>query len=272
MSRRSLVVCGPRAGEFSSAASLLLSGALPAGWEWVASSGNSVVARRMAPYPVYFKEYLERSPFERVKGWFRGSRCRRARRQGELLASQGFRTPMVLCWGSLGPREFVLTEGAKGLGLQDYLGVHWRPPLSEEMIRVKRLIIGELGNEIGRLHREGIFHGDLRPNNILIAFSPESQKPEFSFIDCERNRHYETLPMRLVRKNLVQIGMIFPPLVTLQDRARFLKAYCAACGRFSPKEARLLAERVHRRTRERLSAKWTRMNETGGDSKSDGNG
>jgi hypothetical protein len=67
-------ISGPEREQYAEAVRLLLDGELPSGWEWVDSSANSIVARRLRPHPVYYKEFLSRSPFEGIKNLFRGSR------------------------------------------------------------------------------------------------------------------------------------------------------------------------------------------------------
>jgi serine/threonine protein kinase len=245
-------IFGPRSGEYAHAVQSLLCGELPKGWEWVNSSSNTRIARRLKPFTAYYKEFLSRSCFERFKSLFRGSRCHRARVQGELLRQKGFHSPAILCWGKQGRRRFMVTEGIKALGLFDFITKNWTTPLAGEQLHSKRKIIEKLGEEIGRLHKEGICHGDLRLNNILVQQIEDGIY--FYFIDNERNRCFTKIPKRLIEKNLVQVNMIFPPHVTLQDSLRFFRAYSRTYPRFSPEEERILVQKVHRRTLRRLAA------------------
>jgi hypothetical protein len=73
-----ILLYGPRRDEYVKEIPTLLRGQLPPDWEWVDSSSNSIVAKRLQPYPAYYKEFLSRSPFERIKTLLRGSRCQRA--------------------------------------------------------------------------------------------------------------------------------------------------------------------------------------------------
>lgn len=236
----------------------LLNGELPKEWEWVESSSNSIVARRLKPSVTYYKEFLNRSPFEWLKNLVRGSRCERARLQGEILGRNGFRSPEILCWGKQGCRRYIVTEGINASGLGDFIIKRWRRPLAREQVYAKRKLIEKLGQEIGRLHKEGIWHGDLRPNNILVQQT--EMGINFYFIDNERNRCFTKIPKRLIERNLVQVNMVFPSYVTLQDRLRFFKAYSRTYPRFSFEERRSLMQKVHQRTLRRLAAIVDRRN------------
>jgi tRNA A-37 threonylcarbamoyl transferase component Bud32 len=246
-------ISGPKREQYAEAVRVLLDGELPSGWEWVDSSANSIVARRLQPKLVYYKEFLNRSPFEGIKNFFRGSRCQRAIKKGIILRHRGFHSPVVSCWGKQGNRHFMMSEGIDGLGLGDYIIKHWRRPLLGGEISVKRRFIRQFGTMIGELHKNGICHGDLRGNNILVQES--SDDVIFYFIDNERNTLFKKIPRRLIKKNLVQLNMIQSPHVSRQDRLRFFQAYCEAYGGLSPAEKLALIARVQQRTAERLKKK-----------------
>jgi hypothetical protein len=209
------------------------------------------VARRLRPVPVYYKEFLSRSPFEGIKNLFKGSRCLRAIIKGKMLRQRGFHSPVVYCWGKKGNRHFMISEGVDALGLGDYIGTHWQRPLSGAEISAKRRFIKKFGKIIGELHKNGICHGDLR--NILVQESTDDVI--FYFVDNERNTLFKKVPRRLIRKNLVQINMFQSPHITRQDRQRFFQAYCVSSGGLNPAEKLALIERVQRRTAERLAKK-----------------
>jgi serine/threonine protein kinase len=247
------VISGPERDQYKDAVRILLDGQLPSGWEWVDSSANSVVARQLEPKPVYYKEFLGRSPFEGIKNLLRGSRCQRAIIKGKMLRQRGFHSPVVYCWGRKGNRHFMMSEGVDALGLGDYIRKHWQRPLSGAEIFAKRRFIEKFGKIIGELHKNGICHGDLRVNNILVKKSKDDVM--FYFVDNERNGLFTKIPSRLIKKNLVQINMVQSPYINRQDRLRFFRAYCEAYGGLSPAEKSALIERVQQRTTERLVKK-----------------
>ena len=240
---------GPKKDEFISIADSLLNGILPKGWEWVNSSSNTIVARRLAP-SIYYKEFLKKSPFEGLKNIFRGSRSKRARLNREILIGKGFHSPIIYCWGRKRGRPFFFTEGVDALGLGIFIYNNWKRPLSSEKRFSKRIIIEKLGQEIGRLHKAGIYHADLRLNNILIKNN--KNKIKFYLIDNESIYCFKQIPRRLIEKNLVQINMIFPKYVTRQNRLRFFNSYNEVYNRFSIAEQRVLIKKVQSRTLKRL--------------------
>ena len=247
------VISGPETDQYKDAVRTLLDGQLPSGWEWVASSANSVVARQLEPMPVYYKEFLSRTPFEGIKNILRGSRCKRAISKGEILRKRGFHTPVVRCWGVREGRHFMVTKGIDALGLGDYISKHWQQTLSRTEISEKRRLIQKLGKKIGELHNNGICHGDLRANNILVQKS--AGDIVFYFLDNERNTFYSKIPRRLIRKNLVQLNMIQSPRITRQDRLRFFRAYCQAYGGLDTAEKLALLRGVQQTTAERVTKK-----------------
>jgi tRNA A-37 threonylcarbamoyl transferase component Bud32 len=246
-------ISGPEREQYAEDIRVLLDGELPSGWEWVNSSANSVVARRSRPHPVYYKEFLSRSPFEGIKNFLRGSRCQRAIVKGKMLRQRGFHSPLVSCWGKKGNRHFMISEGVDALGLGDYIRRRWEQPLSGAEILAKRRVIREFGRIIGELHKSGICHGDLRVNNILVQESTDHVI--FYFVDNERNGLFTKIPNRLIRKNLVQINMVQSRYISRQDRLRFFQAYCEAYGGLSPEKNLPLIESVQQRTAERLIKK-----------------
>jgi tRNA A-37 threonylcarbamoyl transferase component Bud32 len=247
------VISGPERDQYAEVVRILLDGQLPSGWEWVGSSANSVVARRLKPEPVYFKEFLSRTPFEGIKNILRGSRCQRAISKGEILWQRGFHTPVVCCWGESGGRHFMVTKGIDAPGLGDYISKTWQQPLSRPEVAAKRRFIQKFAKKIGDLHKHGICHGDLRVNNILVQESKDDVI--FYFLDNERNGIFTKIPRRLIRKNLVQLNMIQSPHITRQDRLRFFQAYCETYGGLNPVEKLALLKKVQRRTAERLVKK-----------------
>jgi len=255
------VISGPERDQYAEAVRGLLDRKLPSGWEWVDSSVNSVVARRLKPKPVYYKEFLRRSPFEGIKNLLRGSRCQRAIIKGKMLRQRGFHSPVVYCWGREGNRHFMISEGIDASGLGDYIGRYWQHPLTGAEILGKRRFIKKFGKEIGELHKNGICHGDLRVNNILVKKS--TNDVIFYFVDNERNGLFTKIPSRLIRKNLVQINMLQSPHISRQDRLRFFQAYCEAYGGLSPAEKLALLQGVQQRTAERLVKKAVKEKRAG---------
>jgi len=172
----------------------------------------------------YYKEFLFRSSRDRISVLFRPSRADRAWRGSLLLLDHGFRTAQPVCLGEekrfgFVQRSWMVTEAAPEVQeLADYLDGEL-PGLDVER---KRRFLKEYGRTIGRLHREGIFQGDLRERNILVR---TGDPPKFYLIDNERTRRYRRLPDRKRLKNLVQANMYRTSNITRTDRVRFFVAY-----------------------------------------------
>lgn len=209
----------------------VLSQKLPNDWMQIKSSTNTrtwqfIVGSSM----FFFKEYLSRSYYENLKALLAGTRARRAWVNGKILAAQGFHTPHLLFYGEkkhgiFPSRNFLVTEYiADSSASFVFFRNHFCPPLSSADLQRKRQFIRSLGHEIGKLHKRGIYHGDLRPGNILVTSLKDI--PVFYFIDNERNKYFQNgIPTRLRMKNLVQINMIAFPEITFTDRLRFFQAY-----------------------------------------------
>jgi tRNA A-37 threonylcarbamoyl transferase component Bud32 len=226
----------------------------------VSSSNFARVFTCQLPYAgvrhtVYIKHFLARSPLDVVKTLFRASRARRAFKAALLLRRNGFDSPEPLavlekCFGPFCITSILLTDAAAGTTSPSaYLRT---PPvaLSPAALTERRLLLRQAGRTIGRMHTKGIFHGDLRSDNILVQRT--AQECRLHFIDNERTRQFRRIPERLRFKNLVQLNMNRDPL-TRTDRLRFLLAYAREAG-LSRSRIAELARRVSMRTMQRLES------------------
>lgn len=203
---------------------------------------------------LYVKQFLFRSAWDFVKHLFRPSRARRAFRASLMLAGHGFCVPETVALGErrYGPvctSNFLITcEINKAGDLYACFKNNWQRH-SSDILRNKRRFIRALGKTVGRMHREGIFHGDLRAGNIFAKSSDGTW--QFFFLDNERTRKFTFLPQRLRIKNLVQINMLQRENITLTDRMRFMKAYLDHNGDVRSRW-KDLARKVVVKTRRRL--------------------
>ena len=255
-----ILVYGSKRNEYTLEIPILLGRQLPPDWEWIDSSPNTIIARRLQPSLAYYKEFLSRTPFENIKTLFRGSRCQRAIIRGEQLRKKGFNTPAIHCWGKKGHRYFMISEGIDAVSLSTHIEENWIPPLAGKELVAKRELIEKLGCEVGTLHKTGICHGDLRLSNVLVE--EKGEDISFHFIDNERSSFFKKIPRRLVVKNLVQVNMIFLSNVSRQDRLRFFNAYSKTYGRFDSEEKIALMKAVYERTMERMAKKLDKYKRT----------
>ncbi len=220
-------------------------------WEPVASSPFTEVSRfEWEEELYYYKRYLERGWPEVVKAWAFGSRAERAWRGALLLEENALRTPEVVLAGWRGAECFAVTRAVVG-GVR--LGQYVRRLKTQIDRRAQRAVWSvaeELGRMVGRMHKCGIVHGDLRWGNILVEVEPESV--QFVLLDNERTRRYQRVPRRKILKNLVQLNVIPPLALSRTERMRFWLAYRAENSAL-PGAHKQWVRRVIARTTRRLA-------------------
>ncbi len=205
----------------------------------------------------YFKEFLNRSLKDVLKNLLGFTRSMRAFRAGHLLLQSGFLTPEPVLYGVrkgffLRQRNFMITRAVAGDRTYEYFRQRYKLPLPPELLEEKRAVIYAAGREIGRLHRAGIFHGDLRVGNLIIeGYGPAAK---IYFIDNERTMHYGILSAGKRLKNLIQLNMVGLQHITSTDRLRFLNAYLQENRELMPHKKELIND-VVRMTRKRRQTK-----------------
>jgi tRNA A-37 threonylcarbamoyl transferase component Bud32 len=200
--------------------------------EPVCSASSSRVHRFVAifdgmPRMLYLKEYLHRSWLDRVKHWFRRDRAVRSAWASRMLQEHGFEAPEVVAVGEIwsglaGSTAFTVTLAIAGTEAIDRYFMDGSGAVARSL-RERRLLLRQFGQIVGRMHRDGIAHGDLRLGNVLVR--NRDGRWEFFFIDNERTRKFSRLPDRLRLKNLVQICFKSPRGLSRTDRMRFFIAY-----------------------------------------------
>ena len=176
----------------------------------------------------FYKEFHNRGAKDVLKNLFGFTRAKRAFRAGQLLLQYGFLTPEPVLYGVQKTfffirNNFLITRAVSGDRTYQYLKHHFHLPLPGEVLEEKRALLSAAGHEIGRLHKAGIFHGDLRVGNIILHGRGAATR--FNFIDNERTTRSRILPAKKRLRNLVQLNMIRLPHITMTDRLRFLTAY-----------------------------------------------
>ena len=236
-------------------AQLLVNSHPPNGWEMVASSNFARVAHNKEKQ-IYYKEFLPRSPIEKVKALIKGSRGMRARKNSDALRHAGFNAPINMAWGSLPKgREYLITRAVHGEGVDKWIKV----TLSNKFIanlKIRRQLLTELGIFIGRLHATGFIHGDLRTSNVLAHRG--NYRFEFSLIDNERNRQQVPVSGKQVLRNLMQLNMHVSTDLSRTDRLRFFRAWHSQMRVLSPLEAKVISTSAYQWAVRRLRAdgKW----------------
>ncbi|UCC21668.1 MAG: hypothetical protein JSW23_07600 [Planctomycetota bacterium] len=178
-------------------------------------------------HELYLKRYLYHSVWDFAKRLFRLSRANCAFKASLMLERSGFDTPCVVglferCVGPFRTDNLLLTkEVTDSMKLGAYLS-QFCNHAGKQRLREKRRLITSFVETVGRMHAEGIFHGDLGQGNVLVQ--EEGSGWRFFFIDNERTKKFRRLPAGMRLKNLVQINM-FRRGISNTDRMRFFKSY-----------------------------------------------
>lgn len=223
----------------------------------IQSSSNSKAWKAaLSNEQIFIKFFNVRGLRDRL--FFRKSRARRAMEGNRILSEKGFRSPDVIAAGDLGKDfsiggSFLITKWIEGsLDMYKYIKAFLKPVDSERPLK-KRNFIKTIGQLIGKMHKAGIFHGDLRPGNILIEVLDDDF--HFYFIDNERTRYFhDGIPSRLREKNLVQINTILMSQITFTDRLMFFKAYLDENPELKPAAGELI-RKIFRKTKKKLQKK-----------------
>ncbi|GAB5452144.1 MAG: hypothetical protein Hals2KO_24720 [Halioglobus sp.] len=218
---------------------------MPAGWQPVKSSVATRVTHHAA-LGLYFKEYFARSPAEALKARLRGSRAQRARVNADALRYYGIDAPETVHWGTLSNgNEYLFMRAAAGDT------VHRLLTATQQDLAQRRRLLRDLGTFIGRLHATGFTHGDLRPGNILAAWCVE--RYQFTLLDNERNRLQSPPAGRRLLRNLMQLNMLSPAVLSATDRMRFFVGWRRQMRHLSAAEAKILGREAYRWAMRRLA-------------------
>lgn len=221
---------------------------LPQGWAIVPSSRSARVAHN-PEQQLYYKEFLQRSPLDRFKAILHGSRAQRARLHGDALLRAGIDAPQNIAWGSLsGGREYLFTRAVEGEDLGSWLE-HTR----EDSLAMRRQLLAELGQFVGRVHATGFVHGDLRPGNVLARHNGD--RFLFTLLDNERTVQRLPPPGRMLLRNLMQLNMLPLHVLGRTDRMRFFRAWRRQMRDLEPIEAKLLAAEAYQWALQRMYEK-----------------
>jgi serine/threonine protein kinase len=179
-------------------------------------------------YRIFIKRYNAFSLRSRLLSIFTRSGAFRSLQGAAILTDAGFATAKPLaalesrrC--GVVTKSFYLTEEIAGGKTAD---AYWREDLT--MTQPKRLprrrrFIGGLARTFQALHRQGVYHNDLKDANIIVV--PDSDAELFYLLDLEGTRRYSDLNLRRKIKNLVQLNHTLGRLLRRTEKMYFLKIY-----------------------------------------------
>ncbi len=215
-----------------------------ADFEQLGSSKTALVLKfhillKSKVYSIILKKYFVRNISDFFKSMILPSRAQRAFKAGQMLMGNGFLTPQAVAYG----RKFLMTMEVADSDMLFKL-------LATMPVEKKKKMMEQFGQTIGKMHDEGICHGDLRLGNILVKENNEIF--EFYFLDNERTKKNDSLPWNLRVKNLVQVNMNRDEIGE-ECWDLFFNTYLAQ--QRQPFNAKKIAEEVHFKTTKRLEGK-----------------
>jgi tRNA A-37 threonylcarbamoyl transferase component Bud32 len=149
------------------------------------------------------------------------------------------------CSARLSVVHILVTQGINGISLSEC--IHEKLSLTD-----KRKLIQSVAEFLGKLHAEGVYHGDLTARNILVE---DGQGDQFRIylIDLDSVRSTWWISNRRAMKNLDELGRNFLDLrvFSTTDRGRFLQHYLRANPK-EPRTVKQLFKYVLQRTQKRL--------------------
>lgn len=135
--------------------------------------------------------------------------------------------PIALCesrkYGIL-EKSFLVTEDATGnLPCNQYVTEKLNRAHGELVFRKKRRFVSSLAESFRKLHDLGVYHADLKANNILVNELPDAWN--FYYLDLDRVYFNRRITRDERIRNLSQINASMPDCITYTDRLRFYRAY-----------------------------------------------
>ena len=178
------------------------------------------------------KEYRYESAGLKIKALVQGSKARKGWFQGNGLLVRGIEgiNPEALLqkrrWGYLQESFLIMETLADYLELKKYLGIFKDP---HRNVARKRAFIKGLAAFMANLYKLEITHRDLKISNIMVK--EDGNTWYFTLTDWEDLRLDKHISDRRIIKGLVQMNTSTPFFISLKDRIRFLKEYCAIIGK-----------------------------------------
>ena len=179
-------------------------------------------------YRIFIKRYNAFSWRARLLSIFTRSGAFRSLQGAAILQNAGFATAKPLAalesrrCGVVTKSFYLSEEIADGKTADTY----WREDLTiaqPQRLRRRRQFISGLALTFQALHRQGVYHNDLKDANIIVV--PEKDAELFYLLDLEGTRRYSDLNLRRKVKNIVQLNHTLGRLLRRTEKMYFLKVY-----------------------------------------------
>lgn len=178
---------------------------------------------------VCIKEYKYPSSFKRFLYSFYNSPARNAWFAAHGLLALNFLTPKPIALleekrtGVLKKSFIIMEDVSPCLPCNKYLHGMFHDPYDKITFRKKERFISCLATSFRQLHESGVYHGDLKANNIMVMEKQDTW--DFFYVDLDRVCFYKKITTKKRIKNLSQLNASIPNYITYTDRLRFYRVY-----------------------------------------------
>ncbi len=176
--------------------------------------------------PLCVKENRFVSILYTLKNIFRKSRAMRSWIAANRLLVRGVDTPLPfsVVEKKIGPlifeSYFISSFMKDAKEINNYITVFKDPGHKEN----KTKFIKACADVFKNLHSQGIYHADLKSNNILVTEN-ERDKWKFFFVDLDRVLFKKDISFYQRANNLAQLNASISSLMTVKDRLKFFRFY-----------------------------------------------
>jgi tRNA A-37 threonylcarbamoyl transferase component Bud32 len=200
----------------------------------ILKDGNTVKAglvKLVDGRKVFLKRYNRKGYLHTLKNSFRHSRARKVWKTSYGDELRGIKVPEPIAYMEertlrVLRRSYVVSEYIDGaVLLSEYVGGLGAG--AKDLRGGMPGLMSALGMLIGRMHRFGFFHGDLKWSNILVREAPGGMK-EFYFTDIDGGRIKKVLPPYFVFKD---VGRFCREMERYSMGAEGLRAFLSAYSR-----------------------------------------
>ncbi len=198
-------------------------------------SRRSAISRQILAGPLLWgrtvvKETRIPEALEILKNAFRDSRGMASWKNGNGLDLHQVRVgrPVALAvkgrWPLIRESYLLMEDLSECTRLDLYVLKRFAGELDAAGRREKRDFVRRLAHFVRRLHRKGIYHGDLKAVNMFVKPS-ELGNPIFFLVDYDRVTFGDSVSPRRRIKNLAQLAASVAVLITKTDRMRFFREW-----------------------------------------------
>lgn len=205
-------------------------------------------------HPLYVKRFNAFSMRYRLVSFFVLSRAFKSLRGAAILRDAKIPTVRPVAavenraWGALTKSFFISEEIAGGKTTDAYWMSQLRPLPGAGGTAQRRHFLRGLAELFRSLHRQQVYHNDLKDANILAVANGSDRAPSFFLLDLEGVRRYSRLSKKRCLKNLVQLHRTLGRYLRRPEKLYFLQTYLGA-GASDPAMRRTLISKLLRQTR-----------------------